>query len=63
LNKPALPFRNLPEHVQGAAFLLLAAAGFSLMAMLIKLAGSNLHVTQIILVRQLVMIAIIGQPR
>lgn len=44
--------------MQGAAFLLLAAAGFSLMAMLIKLAGSNLHVTQIILVRQLVMIAI-----
>jgi len=39
-------------------FLLLAAAGFSLMAMLIKLLGSTIHVTQIILVRQLVMVAI-----
>lgn len=60
LNISALAFRKLPDHVQGAGYLLLAAAGFSLMAMLIKLAGSTLHVTQIILVRQLVMITIMA---
>ncbi|MEM7259479.1 MAG: DMT family transporter [Pseudomonadota bacterium] len=51
-------FNKLPDNARGALILLIAAAGFSLMAMLIKLVGANLHVTQIILVRQCVIFAI-----
>jgi drug/metabolite transporter (DMT)-like permease len=38
--------------------LLIAAAGFSMMAMLVKLIGARLHVTQIILVRQCVIFGV-----
>lgn len=40
--------------------LLLASAGFSIMAMLIKILGQRIHVTQIIFVRQCVMIMIMA---
>lgn len=51
-------FNKLPDNTRGALILLVAAAGFSFMAMLIKLLGANLHVTQIIFVRQLVIFGI-----
>ena len=52
-------FHALPDNTKGALILLVAAMGFSIMAMLIKLAGQNLHVTQILLVRQFGMTALI----
>jgi drug/metabolite transporter (DMT)-like permease len=45
-------FNDLPDSTKGALFLMVAALGFSLMAALIKAAGENLHVTQILFVRQ-----------
>lgn len=59
MSKLALAFNKLPDNTKGALILLIAAAGFSLMAMLIKLAGQRLHVTQIIVIRQLVMTIIL----
>lgn len=54
----AKAFTRLPDNAKGALILLIAAAGFSVMAMLIKLVGQRLHVTQIIMVRQIVMFGI-----
>ncbi|MDJ0615047.1 MAG: DMT family transporter [Rhizobiaceae bacterium] len=48
-------FYSLPGNVQGGIILMFAAAGFSTMIALIKLAGENLHVAQILLVRQVIM--------
>ncbi len=45
-------FHRLPDNLKGIAFLLLASIAFSLMALLIKLLGQRLHVTQILLLRQ-----------
>lgn len=55
LSKLAQAFNKLPNNTKGALILLVAAAGFSGMALLIKLAGQRLPVVQIIFVRQLVM--------
>ena len=52
-------FGKLPGNLKGALTLLVAAAGFSVMVMLIKVAGERLHVTQILLVRQLIMMCIV----
>ena len=52
-------FRKLPDNTRGGLILLIAALGFSLMAVLIKIAGTSLHVTQILLVRQLGMFALL----
>ena len=52
-------FADLPGNLKGALTLLVAAAGFSVMVMLVKLAGERLHVTQILLVRQLIMMTIV----
>ena len=49
---------SLPDNTRGAVTVLFAAAGFSVMALLIKLVGANLHVTQIILVRQIIILLI-----
>ncbi len=51
---------SLPDNTRGAVTLLIAAAGFSVMALLIKLAGADLHVTQVIFVRQLVMLVVMA---
>ena len=51
---------SLPDNTRGAVTILVAAAGFSVMAFLIKLAGVRLHVTQIIFVRQLIIILIMA---
>ena len=53
-------FNSLPGNVRGGIYLIFAAAGFGLMVALIKLVGQNLHVTQILLVRQAVMAVIVA---
>lgn len=53
-------FHLLPDNVKGGVVLMVAACGFSLMTLLIKLAGQNLHVTQILLTRQAIMAAIVS---
>jgi drug/metabolite transporter (DMT)-like permease len=50
----------MPSNIRGATILIFAAALFSIMLMLVKLLGANLHVTQILLVRQMTMILIIA---
>lgn len=52
-------FHRLPDNLRGILFLLLASIGFSLMALLIKLLGQRLHVTQILLLRQLGMLVMV----
>ena len=49
---------GLPDNTRGAVTILAAAAGFSFMALLIKLVGAGIHVTQVIFVRQLCIVAI-----
>lgn len=51
---------GLPDNTRGAVTLLAAAAGFSLMALLIKLTGARLHVTQIIFIRQICIVLIMA---
>ncbi|MCF6321240.1 MAG: DMT family transporter [Rhizobiaceae bacterium] len=53
-------FNNLPANAKGAAFLMVAALFFSLMVALIKLLGQNYNITQILLVRQAIMTAIVA---
>lgn len=57
--KPAEWFQQLPNNLKGAVTLILAAAGFSLMIALIKLAGERLSVVQILFVRQLGMLVML----
>jgi len=52
-------FLAMPDNMKGIATILVAAIGFSLMVALIKYAGQNLHVTQILFMRQAVMVAIV----
>ena len=53
-------FERLPGNLKGAVMLMFAAAGFVVMAALIKLAGENLHVVQILLVRQVGMLLLLA---
>lgn len=53
-------FHTLPGNVKGGILLMFAAAGFGTMIALIKLAGENLHVAQILLIRQVVMAVIVA---
>jgi drug/metabolite transporter (DMT)-like permease len=46
-------FHHLPDNLKGIVFLMLASMVFSVMALLIKLLGQHLHITQILLVRQI----------
>ncbi len=52
-------FNRLSDNQKGIAFLLGASLGFSLMALLIKLLGQRLHVTQILLLRQFGMLVLV----
>ncbi|MEN0041026.1 MAG: DMT family transporter [Pseudomonadota bacterium] len=52
-------FNALPGNVKGSLTIFAAAFGFSVMVLLVKVAGERLHVTQILLVRQVVMMAIV----
>ena len=53
-------FYRLPDNLKGVAFLLAASIGFSLMALVIKLLGQHLHVTQILLLRQFGMLILVS---
>ena len=58
---PALyRFNQLPSNVRGGIFLVFAAAGFSTMVALIKLAGDDFSVAQILFIRQFVMALIVA---
>jgi drug/metabolite transporter (DMT)-like permease len=50
----------MPNNLKGAATIMVAAAGFALMVALVKLAGERLHVTQVLFVRQIIMVAIVS---
>lgn len=60
LSQISKEFKNLPGNVRGGIFLVFAAAGFGAMVALIKLAGENLSVSQILLVRQIIMAIIVA---
>jgi drug/metabolite transporter (DMT)-like permease len=53
-------FHRLPDNLKGISFLMLASFVFSIMALLIKLLGQNLHITQILLVRQIGLIIMVA---
>ncbi len=53
-------FLQLSGNLKGALILMVAALLFSVMSMLIKLLGETLHVTQILLLRQVIMTAIVA---
>jgi len=53
-------FHRLPDNLKGIAFLMLASFVFTLMALLIKLLGQSLHITQILLVRQVGMFIMVS---
>ena len=50
---PLNRFHRLPDNLKGIIYLMLASSALSLMALLIKLLGQRLHVTQILFLRQL----------
>ena len=52
-------FRNLSDSLKGILFLTLASFFFSLMALLIKVLGQHLHITQILFIRQLGMVLLV----
>jgi drug/metabolite transporter (DMT)-like permease len=53
-------FHHLPDNLKGIVFLMLASMVFSVMALLIKLLGQHLHITQILLVRQIGMTVMVA---
>ncbi len=53
-------FTVLPANLKGAVVLMVAALFFSVMVATIKLLGQQLHITQILLVRQIIMTAIVA---
>lgn len=53
-------FQRLPDNLKGIAYLMLASIVFSLMALLIKLLGQRLHITQILLLRQIGMVVMVA---
>jgi drug/metabolite transporter (DMT)-like permease len=53
-------FYRLPDNLKGIVLLMLASFVFSLMALLIKLLGQRLHITQILLVRQIGMVIMVA---
>lgn len=52
-------FHRLPDNLKGALFLMQASIFFTIMALLIKLLGQHLHITQILFIRQLGMIVMV----
>ncbi len=59
-NSTKLRFDGLADNVKGALILMVAAALFSLMVVIIKVLGAHLHVTQILFVRQIIMSMIVA---
>jgi len=58
-NDRVIQFNRMSGNLKGACVLMFAAANFAIMAALIKLAGTNLHVTQILFLRQIGMLILI----
>ena len=56
----AIRFNSLPANIKGASALMAAALFFVAMVAMIKLLGQKYHITQVLLVRQLVMTVIIA---
>lgn len=52
-------FHALPDNLKGSFVLIGATGVFALMTVLIKLLGQNLHITQILFVRQIVITSIV----
>ena len=52
----AVKWRRLPGNVRGSLWVLLGSLFFSIMVVLIKIAGQTLHVTEILFFRQLTML-------
>lgn len=52
-------FDRLPGNLKGAVCIMAAAFGFALMTLFIKMAGERLHVTQILIVRQIIMMLMV----
>jgi len=59
VSDPRAWFNELAPNVKGALVLVVAAFGFSVMVALIKLVGTRLPVTQILLVRQWMMVSML----
>jgi drug/metabolite transporter (DMT)-like permease len=53
-------FHRLSDNLKGIVFLMLASCVFSVMALLVKLLGQHLHITQILLVRQIGMTILVA---
>ena len=53
-------FHRLSDNLKGIVFLMLASMVFSVMALLIKVLGQQLHITQILLVRQIGMTVMVA---
>ena len=53
-------FHRLSDNLKGIVFLMLASLVFSVMALLIKLLGQHLHITQILLLRQIGMTVMVA---
>jgi len=53
-------FHRLPDNLKGIALLMLASFVLALMALLIKLLGQRIHITQILLVRQVGMMVMVA---
>ena len=53
-------FNAFSGNVKGALTLMVAAGLFATMTMIIKVLGSHLHVTQILFVRQVIMMSIVA---
>lgn len=51
---------TLPGNVRGGLWVLMSTLFFSLMILFIKLAGERLHITEILLFRQIVMMALVA---
>jgi drug/metabolite transporter (DMT)-like permease len=51
---------RLPDNIHGGLILMLAAALMSVTVLIVKLLGAELHVTQILFVRQIIMVAIVA---
>jgi drug/metabolite transporter (DMT)-like permease len=53
-------FHRLPDNLKGIIYLMIASLVFSIVALMIKLIGQRLHITQILLVRQAGMIFMVA---
>ncbi|MGI9568339.1 MAG: DMT family transporter, partial [Desulfobulbia bacterium] len=53
-------WENLPGNLRGAVWILIAGALYTVMVTLIKIAGQTIHITEILLIRQVLMMILIS---